>query len=278
MSLTVVESSVRSRAGDPDSSADVLVVTPRLVGVVSGAAPAPEGTPLELPEGMGLAQFAARSGAAALSHIDPEWSLPEVVGELGVQLRLALARVGAPEGAGYTFALVNGVRRELWRVGQVHVLRDGASHLQDTALPPSLMVAANARALLLHALLDKADADYDHSALQAADPSQVLISPLMAAHASLANSERGLGYGLINGTPVPTQYQHLHKLLPGAREVVLASRGYPYPRDTLAASEYVLTELLRDDPLLIERFPYVRTVRPGHESFADRAYVRVRVW
>lgn len=277
MPLKVVESSLRSRAGDPESSADVLLVTPRLVGLLSGVATVPDSTPLDLPEGMGLARYAATVGAASLRAIDPEWTLPEVVGELSTQLGRALERIGAPQGAGYAFALVNGARREVWRVGAMHVLREGLGAAEETGLPPSLLLAAHARALILHALLSKAG-EYDQASLKAADPSQVLIAPLLAAHASLANSERALGYGLINGADVPAQHQHLHKLLLGAREVVLASIGYPYPRGTLAASEHALNELLRDDPLLIERFPFVRAAKPTQEGYADRAYLRVRVW
>ncbi|MFC6802989.1 hypothetical protein ACFQDE_15775 [Deinococcus caeni] len=48
--------------------------------------------------------------------------------------------------------------------------------------------------------------------------------------------------------------------------------------NTLAATERRLQDLLRTDPLLVTRFPYVRPYRPDHEGYADRAYARVRVW
>lgn len=278
MPLSIVESSVRPKSGDPERSADLLLLSPHLTGLLSGVAVQTHATPLDLPEGMGLARYAATVGVASLRALDPTLPIEQAAPLLGAELDRALRRVGTPLSAGYALALVNGARREVWRVGPVHLLCAGLGRSEDLGWPPSLLVAAQARALILHALLAHTSADYDPRRLQAADPSRALIAPLLTAHASLANAPRALGYGLINGAAVPPEYLEVHRLQPGAREVVLASLGYPSVRGTLGASEQALAEVLREDPLLIDRFPYVRPVRPGQDGYADRAYVRVRVW
>ena len=60
-------------------------------------------------------------------------------------------------------------------------------------------------------------------------------------------------------------------------EVVLATDGYPTPAPTLTQAEAELAALLARDPLRIEKAaPGTKGRRPGHASYDDRAYVRLR--
>jgi hypothetical protein len=307
MSLSVVESSVRSRIGDPAFSADVLLVTPNLVAVLSGMDLSSGGQSVSLPHGLTPARFAATIGAAGLRALPEHATLRGAVDALTAGLAAALARVqpgSLPLNVGFAFAAVSNARREVWRVGPMSVLHEDPSGA--AALPPSLAAVATGRALILHALLagererqanqhgQTRHGQTRHSqtnqpsgetvvagelahTLRTHDPSLPLLAPLLAAHAALANDSGPLGYGLINGRPVPDSLLHLHTLGVGKHEVVFATAGYPQPGPTLAVTERYLTELLRADPLLIERHPYIRAHRPDHEGYADRAYVRVRV-
>ncbi|MDB5045284.1 MAG: hypothetical protein JWQ08_1334 [Deinococcus sp.] len=295
MALSVVESNVRSRIGDPAFSADVLVVTPHFIAILSGMDLTLGGQSVSLPHGLTPARFAATVGAAGLRALPENATLRSAVNALTTGLAGALARVhpsGMALNVGFAFAAVSNARREVWRVGPLGVLSQDPGGL--AALPPSLTAAAAGRALILHALLaterqrrgsaDPQDegtdllqtAELTHR-LRTHDPSLPLLDPFLAAHAALANDSGPLGYGLINGQPVPDRLLNLHQLIPGKHEVVFATSGYPQPGPTLAITERSLTELLRADPLLIERYPYIRGHRPDHESFADRAYVRIRV-
>lgn len=300
MSLSVVESSVRSRMGDPAFSADVLLVTPNLVAVLSGMDLSSGGQSVSLPHGLTPARFAATIGAAGLRALPEQATLRGAVDALTAGLAAALARVqpgSLPLNVGFAFAAVSNARREVWRVGPMSVLHEDPSGA--ASLPPSLAAVATGRALILHALLagERERQANQHSqtnqhnqpsgetvvagelahTLRTHDPSLPLLAPLLAAHAALANDSGPLGYGLINGRPVPDSLLHLHTLGVGKHEVVFATAGYPQPGPTLAVTERYLTELLRADPLLIERHPYIRAHRPDHEGYADRAYVRVRV-
>lgn len=298
MSLSVVESSVRSRMGDPAFSADVLLVTPHIVAVLSGMDLSSGGQSVSLPHGLTPARFAATIGAAGLRALPEHATLRGAVDALTVGLAAALARVqpgSLPLNVGFAFAAVSNARREVWRVGPMSVLHEDPSGA--AALPPSLAAVAAGRALILHALLAGERERQAHQQRQSSeplsagtvvagelahslrthDPSLPLLAPLLAAHAALANDCGPLGYGLINGRPVPDSLLRLHTLAPGRHEVVFATAGYPQPGPTLAVTERYLTELLRADPLLIERYPYIRAHRPDHEGYADRAYVRVRV-
>lgn len=277
MPISVVESSVRSRQGDPETSSDVVLITPKLVALVSGVARNLD--PKTIHNGVPPARYVATNGAASLRTIDPERPLSESIAFLTRDIQHALERAGFQKAhAGYAFAAVNSARREIWRVGAMHVLRDSQDAYVNSGMPESLTLVAQARTLILHALTSHKSGKYTAEQVLASDPSKPLLAPLLAAHDTLANSDGPLGYALINGQAIQSNHLFTSHLLPGNREVVLASMGYPHPRGTLASSEKILKELMDEDPLLIHRYPFIRSTRPGHESYADRAYLRVRVW
>ena len=64
---------------------------------------------------------------------------------------------------------------------------------------------------------------------------------------------------------------------PDIHQLVLASDGYPYLADTLAASERQLEDLLRQDPLLIRDCSSTKGLAVGADSYDDRAYLRISI-
>lgn len=280
MALHVVETSMRSRMGPPDLSADLMLIQPHIVAVISGMNVNPEADAAQ-PRGMTPARFAAAVGLAGLRTLDPRATLPEAVEALSSGLSAALERVkpaGRSLNVGYSFAAVSNARREIWRVGNAYVLPDAhaGGREQGPNILPSLQAVAQARSVILHALMARTGAKAE--ALRENDPVRPMLTPLLVAHASVVNSHGPLAYGLVNGQPIPAEHLHVQPLPPGSREVVLGTGGYPALLPTLTLTEKHLTTLLDDDPLLITRFPYIRPVRPGHVGYADRAYLRVRVW
>ena len=59
---------------------------------------------------------------------------------------------------------------------------------------------------------------------------------------------------------------------------MLASDGYPDLKETLAASEERLQEILDDDPLLFRKYKATKGMHEGNVSFDDRAYVKLKVY
>lgn len=80
-------------------------------------------------------------------------------------------------------------------------------------------------------------------------------------------------YAVIDGTPI---YIDGIKVIavPVNAEVVLATDGYPFLRNSLTESESRLQQLLHDDPLLIHIFKATKAYMEGNKSFDDRAYIR----
>jgi hypothetical protein len=62
-----------------------------------------------------------------------------------------------------------------------------------------------------------------------------------------------------------------------AKQVILASDGYPQILASLGESEIALQTLLKDDPLMMKQFKSTKGVALGSVSFDDRAYLRIEV-
>lgn len=94
----------------------------------------------------------------------------------------------------------------------------------------------------------------------------------------IINSTKGQNktYAVIDGTPI---YMNGVKIIDvsKAREIVLATDGYPFLKPTLKESEEALEELLREDPILVTRYQATKGVMQGNLSFDDRAYLRVKI-
>jgi hypothetical protein len=77
------------------------------------------------------------------------------------------------------------------------------------------------------------------------------------------------------GGQLPLAYVERIEVPGGAREIVLATDGYPTAMPSLAESEAFLSGLLAADPLCIGPLRSTKGVARQASSFDDRAFVRV---
>lgn len=88
------------------------------------------------------------------------------------------------------------------------------------------------------------------------------------------NVKGEFGYPVMNGGPLCADFMVVEHVRPGDI-LVLASDGYPDLKQTLAATEQHLQELLSSDPLCIDANAQTKGLYPGNSSYDDRTYVRV---
>lgn len=114
--------------------------------------------------------------------------------------------------------------------------------------------------------------------LAAADPGRAMVMPLLRAQNLLANldDDGPLGFGLLDGGPVPARYVDIFELDETVMEVVLASDGHLSPAPTLRDAENELSGSLAADPLRIGVYASTKATAVGARSFDDRTYVRLR--
>ncbi|MGW4062266.1 hypothetical protein ACWEGE_28565 [Amycolatopsis sp. NPDC004747] len=255
----IVESAVVPRTSAAPC-ADRLILGEHVLGVADGAT----GKPWDRgPDGAVLAE-------AVAGHLAATDARAATAGTTAL-VRSLLAEAGATAGAGsaVTFCVLHRPRREVWRVGEGRVLLDG------TPVPPrptGERVVAEARALVLRRHL--ADG-VPEATLLAEDPGRAAVQDLLRALTGLRNRPvPGYGYGAVDGQDVPDGFVEVIPIPAAVHEVVLTTDGYPEPAPDLAESERSLAVRLERDPLMLAP-PETKGLRPGANSFDDRAYLRV---
>lgn len=254
---TVVEQHLAARHPDRPG-ADRVVVGRRLIGVVDGATAKPWDA-----EGTVTGEQVADVVARVLRDADGE-DLPELLDGMAARLP------STAEGSAATFAVLDPIRRQVWRVGEQWIVIDGDVH--DPIPGPEQVVAA-ARQMVLRAHLAAGAAVSD---LVVHDPGRTAVLPLLRMSDRLRNTWPD-GFAAVDGTPIPDSLQERLHLLPTTREVVLATDGYPSPATTLQDAESALQARLSADPLMVQDPPATKGRPPGASSYDDRAFVRVRL-
>ena len=264
--MLIVESFIMGHTGDIASCEDSIVVTDDFVAVVDGAT-AKTG---DLIDGVRPGAFAARVLSDVVRGLEPSSTATNAIRRMTEQLAYTLeASAPGSERPSASVAIYSVARREIWMVGDCQVIVDGQLFAQ-TKRVDEIAAAARSEYLAAELLLG---AQYDE--LLESDPGRDFIMPLLNAQAAFRNGAKGdrYSYGAIDGTEVPDWFVTVHSVKHG--EVVIATDGYPLLKPTLEESERALSRILSQDPLLIGQFQSTKGLRPGNQSFDDRAYVRM---
>jgi hypothetical protein len=224
-------------------------------------------------DGLSGGRFAAETVGAAFAALPDDITARAAMGEVSAFLSDATLRatggVEVPRLPGVQLAAYSCARREVWLVGDVRA-RIGARVLEHLA-PPTDRIAGEFRAALLHTLLL---AGHTVAELRRDDPSRAAILPLLERQDALSNlaEPHPLGYGIVNGTPIPDRLLRV-ETVPAGETVVFATDGYLSVPATLAEAEAELTDVTARDPLMFSERKELRPVVEGG-SFDDRAWVR----
>lgn len=159
-------------------------------------------------------------------------------------------------------AVYSRYHREVWLVGDCQCIVEGKYY--DNAKPEETANAEKrSRYIKEHQLSVEEVRLHDEGRDQ-------IISDIIASMHSQNKT-----YAVIDGTPIYIKGVKVIAV-PVDSEVVLATDGYPFLCNTLAESEQRLSQLLVDDPLLINQFKATKAYMEGNSSFDDRAYVRFK--
>lgn len=111
------------------------------------------------------------------------------------------------------------------------------------------------------------------------DVGKKLIAPFIKEQKIFenANFDSKFSYVDINGFPVNKDFVKVIKVPEDAKQIVLASDGYPELKPTLEETEKTLKEIIEEDPLCIKRHKATKGVdkEKGYVSFDDRTYLRI---
>jgi glycerophosphoryl diester phosphodiesterase len=265
--MKVIETFTAGKTGDETLNEDKIALTPDFIAVIDGVTSKTAATIMGKKGG----RFAAETVAAAISDLQPDIDARDAVAFLSARLRDAVREAtgaSAGESPACCLAVYSRARRQVWRLCDVSVMIDGQAHLARMAVDE---VVSAARALMIGLLLQKGETV---ESLRADDLSRAAILPFLQGQHLLANHPAaGNAYGVLNGAAVPEKFINIIDAR-DAREIALATDGYPSIRPTLAESEAYLARVLREDPLLYKLHPSTKGWQAGNLSFDDRAYIR----
>jgi glycerophosphoryl diester phosphodiesterase len=137
-------------------------------------------------------------------------------------------------------------------------------------------VASEARALYL---IERLQAGASLDDLREDDLGRRLVFPILQNEALLRNVDAPdpFYFGAIDGQHVPDRYIGVYPVKADARQLSLASDGYPKLLGSFESSERYLAKLIETDPLMIRAHKATKGVPPGGRSFDDRSYLQVRL-
>ena len=278
--MRIIEHKLLGKYGASDRCEDGSVITDSFVAVVDGSTTGvigDSGASESLPT---AGRIARDEICSAIQNLDPRETAQAAFSLMNQAIRdrcradgvLEAAR-GNPDVRPAAAVLIYSVHRsELWSVGDCTALVDERVLRSESPLE---RIASEARSLVLQAALAEG-ANEEEFAVK--DPGRAAIKPIIEAARRFRNN------------PTIPEYCHLavdgffpESLAPevipvpqNAREVVLATDGYPMVRPTLSESEEELARVLAEDPLCFRRFRATKGRYRGTFSFDDRCYIRIK--
>ncbi|MRH41393.1 hypothetical protein GH741_01740 [Aquibacillus halophilus] len=276
MGFTVKEVLSEGKKGDPLLNEDLYVSSDRFVAVIDGATSVSG----KMIAGQTPGRFAAEIIKQTIEGLAAEASLEMMVSQINVNLQYAYLKYDllneieekkwmAPSAC---LVIYSDYYHEVWQIGDCQLMIDGQVYSNDKELDN---ITANARSLFLEAEIKKGktiDELIEH------DTGWEFIRTLIQQQYFLQNdSDNQYGYDVINGFNVDFTRVKTIKIPVDAKEIILASDGYPFLKDTLEESEYVLSKLIKEDPLCFRIYKSAKGLIKGNKSFDDRTYVKLEM-
>ncbi len=245
---------------------DLLLITYDFIAVVDGVS-AKNG---RLFEGVTGGRKAADKVCETIVLLDKNVTAKEAVEKI-TQAVAELYEENEPKGAAAAGAIIfSKERNEIWSVGDCQCLINGKLFSHEKEID---RINSDVRALVLE--MAKREGKTREELLKN-DLGRNFIMPILENQHIFANKTGKFSYGVFNGEPVPDEHIVIHKVKSGD-EIVLASDGYPYLKETLEESERLLREELEYNPLCDGNYRSTKGKAEDTLSFDDRTYIRFRV-
>lgn len=277
--MKVIESKIEGKKS-PESCEDGLVVTADFIAVIDGST---SKTPHHLSPDMKNGRYAMVLISEYIQHeLKPESTVEDfcegvtsyiynkVYRQQGIEEQM---QAHPEERLTASAILYSKAKNEVWMVGDCQAIIDGKLYENNK---PFEDIVARRRVELIRQGFTPQEA-------------RKTIEPLLI-QAMLEGQNKT--YTVIDGFPI---YQKGVKVVSlnapqknvetdvddslahPAREIVLASDGYPFLKPTLAESEEALAHLLAHDPQCTHEFIATKGIGVGNKSFDDRTYIRFQI-
>lgn len=266
--MKIIERFILGKKGNPELCEDGLVITENIIAVVDGAT------------AKGAKEFdSLPSGAFARKVICDILSSPgadrlcceELIRTLSDALRKrsdeCYSNLEYSEYPRASVIVYNRHYSEIWAYGDCQCIVHGTLHTHEKKVDTLI---SELRAFYLEAALTEGD-EFEDFAVNDVGRERILGD--IKKQFVFENKACAYGYPVINGFGIRPKMIVRYKVEAGD-EVVLASDGYPFLKDTLAESESCLQDVLENDPMCFRIYKTTKGVAKGNLSFDDRCYCR----
>ena len=283
--MKVIESKIEGKKSQ-ESCEDGLVITPDFIAVIDGST---SKTPRHLSPNMKNGRYAMvliseyiQQELKAESTVDDfcEGVTAYIYNKVYQPLGVSEQMKEHPEERLTASAIVySKARQEVWMVGDCQAIIDGK--LYENNKPYEEQVARKRVELIrqgftpqearkaIEPLLVQAMLEGQNKTYAVIDGFPIYRDGVKVVSLSVSTQEKNMEQQ--EGTDVSDSLAH------PAREIVLASDGYPFLKPTLAESEEALEHLLAHDPQCTHEFFATKGIVEGNKSFDDRTYIRFQV-
>ena len=161
--------------------------------------------------------------------------------------------------------------KEIWFIGDCQGRWLGVTHHFEK-LVDQILIDIRCRAV--HYYLEHG---YSEEDIKKNDKGRSLIFDALRDQVHFQNDpdfSNPFSYPVIDGQPIASDKVPCFSVA-DAKEIILASDGYPDLLDTLKATEDALHQVLAKDPLCINENPATKCLVEGNRSFDDRTYLRI---
>jgi hypothetical protein len=254
--------------GKPEACEDRLVITPHFVAVIDGAT---SSAPLASGKAGGI--VAAEAIARVVQGLPADCDVANFV-KLATQAVYDDTGHWPDESKNRPCAAVvvySAARQEVWRICDGHFMLDGKAYLGDKLID---IISYTYRSTMIRGRLKLGLSTLEEELELARSTKPIkTYTDLQAAYEN--DLQDRLGYGVINGLPVPEKFIEVHSTQ-GVSEIVLCSDGFFAPAPTLAAGLAELARLKTEDPLLCLQVNGSRPFPTEGRFFDDTTYVRLQ--
>lgn len=264
--MEIIEEFICGKKADCSKNEDVLFVTSDFIAVVDGVS-AKNG---RLFKGLTGGRIAAEKVCEKVATFDKNITAKEAVEKITDAIS-ELYEENEPKGAAAAGAIIfSKERNEIWSVGDCQCLINGKLFSHEKEID---RINSDVRALVLE--MAKREGKTQEELLKN-DVGRAFVMPVLEKQHIFANKTGRFSYGVFNGIPVPDEHIIIHKVK-AEDEIVLASDGYPYLRESLAESERLLKEEIENNPLCDGGYRSTKGRSEDNISFDDRTYIRFKV-
>ena len=274
MSMRVIEVFHKGKKDKEELCEDLYVFNQHFVAVVDGATNVWDRTVGDKSPG----RLAAEVIKEAIEQMDDEkctlekmidhinGKLQKVYMEMEIFDEIKANRILAPTAS---LVVYSHYHREIWQIGDCQAMVDGRLYQHEKELDS---ITANARSLFLEAELKKGKTIEQ---LLVEDSGWEYIKPLIQQQYYLQNvGDSQYSFEVVDGFDIDLSKVKIVNVPNDAKEIILASDGYPYLKPSLEESEVQLSELMENDPLCFREYKCTKGMQQGNISFDDRVYVR----